>query len=130
MWIVCRCTEYNPVRGRTIALTGWMVDSRGNTYTRTSVANAIFKLGGRHTSSITRGCDLLVIGVEPGNSKISTATIMRVRTMYSSQFVDEIRKLKGVVLTEQNHVPSAISSLASWGELGRVPRSQSITPST
>lgn len=75
-----------PLAGKTLVVTGAIEGM-----SRTDVAEAIARAGGKATSSVSKNTDVLVIGAKPGASKLTKAQKLGTETWTADQFLEALR---------------------------------------
>ncbi len=74
-------SESRPLEGKTICVTGTLVG-----YDRVGIKETIERNGGKATSSVSKKTSFLLVGSDPGASKITKATELGIPTMTEAEF--------------------------------------------
>jgi len=70
------------ISGKTVVVTGSL-----GSLTRNEVQEAVERLGGIPTTSVSKKTDLLVIGVNPGPTKVNKGELLGIKTISGDQFL-------------------------------------------
>ncbi len=70
-----------PLAGKTICVTGTLVN-----YDRSAIKETIERFGGKASSSVSKKTTFLLVGAEPGSSKVEKAAELGVPTITEEEF--------------------------------------------